>query len=222
MDLIPRSLTVGLFAPTIGIPGGQEMTQEDLNRIWSEIAPDYGYRRLEFSTDGTAARMIGDSERDLVVIQPPLLQVTDPISLTEEKSADKAESILKAIARHLGTSEFHNLGVQWIYHAPAPNKDGAGFLMTKVLRSNDEDVSELKTGGPFVGGVKYIVEIDQATHYTLVIEPLLSDNEYLFLDLAAQFDGPITLDLLKKKAGEAETWLKGPVQQYLDRLLKQQ
>ena len=76
MDLIPKAVIVGLFAPPTPTPQGQ-VTADKLNRIWSDIGPSHGYTQFQLSPDQAAANFLGASPEIGVTIQPPLLQVRD-------------------------------------------------------------------------------------------------------------------------------------------------
>jgi hypothetical protein len=217
MEMLPKALIAGVLAPTVGMSGGHELNAERISRIWTEIGPKYGYRALEQTPDGSAARLKGISDEDSVVIQPPILQVREVIQLTTDLSAEKAQDILKVIARLLGVSEFFNMGIRLIYHAPVPSSDGRDFVLHRVIRKNESELGALQTGGPFWAGVKYVSNFGSG-QYTLLIEPLLRDEKFLFLDLDMQLEGPANLDSLKLKAQEAETYMTQAVNEYLTRL----
>jgi hypothetical protein len=217
MNLIPKALVVGIFMPPPGVPGTGAVTPEKLNRIWNEVGPSLGYRQLQLAPDGTGAQFIGSTPQQSVTIQPPLLQVMDPIELTPGQSLDKAVTILKAAERHLGISQFFNLGIRHIYHAPMPDNDSRGFVMARVLRWDPEDLSELEAGGKVTAGVKFYI-LTPAVNYTLSIEPFIADPSQLILDLDAQFPGPTALDSVKNRAEDADDYLTKTVKGYLDRL----
>lgn len=215
VDLIPKWLVVGVFTPPPGVPGSEPITPEKLNRIWSEVAPAYGYRQFQTLPDNAGAVFTGAQAEAGVTIQPPLLQVRDPITMTASQSADRAQSILKVIARHFGTTQFFNLGMRHVYHAPIADNDAIGFVMRNVLQKNVDELGELQVGGSLWAGVKYVAA-NPEVQYTLVIEPLTADNRFMLLDLDAQFPGPATLDALTSRGRDAEQYLKQAVGGYLD------
>lgn len=219
MDLIPKSVIVGVFS-SIGVPGS-ELTRDAVNRIWADVAGTYLFTQLQMAPDGSAATFIGSGQGDGVVIQPPLIQVTDSLSggsITEDRAAEKAREILTVIARHLHINEFFNLGVRHVYNVPVPDHDGRGFVLHRVLGKSEEDLSDLRLSGGIWAGIKYVVSYDDGT-YTLLIEPLLADDfQSLYLDLDAQFPGPTTPDAIPARAAEAAGYIKGSVNRYLDRL----
>lgn len=220
VELLPRVLIVGLFAPPSGIPGAPEITMDTLNRIWSELSNVHGYTQFQVAQDKSAAKIVGTSEEvDGVTIQLPLLQVRDPIYLTPEKSAEKAEMILKTIARHLGTNQFFNLGIRHVFHAPIPDKDARAFVLHRLLGKDENELGQLQAGGALWAGVKYVTSFP-GTLFTLKIEPLQADNQHLFIDLDAQFTGGVQLDMVKAKAKEAESYVGQAVNAYLDRFME--
>jgi hypothetical protein len=215
VELIPKSLIVGVFTPPPGVPGSQAVTADRLNRIWSEVAPNHGYRHLQLAPDESGAVFVGADPEVGVTIQPPLLQVRDSIVLTASQSAERAESVLKVIARHLGTSQFFNLGIRHVYHAATPENDAHAFVLHRLLRYTEDDLGDLTVGGQVTGGAKFIAS-GTDVNYTLVIEPLLRDPRYLFLDLDAQFAGPVELDRVTPRAKDAESYLTQAVNRFLD------
>jgi hypothetical protein len=220
MDLLPKFFVVGVLTPPVGVPGGPKpATPDKLTRIWAAISGTYSYRRFELSPDGTAASIFGAAEEDGVTIQPPLLQVRGNMTLTAMQSADQAMSILKIIAEHLGHDQFFNLGIKYVFHAPVPSKDARSFVLHQLLGKGEDDVSGLQRGGEIWVGTKYVVN-EPETQFTLLVEPLIADNTFLFLDLDAQFPGPITLDLVKDRAEDAERYIMQTVGPYLDSLVR--
>lgn len=217
VQLIPKMLIVGLFTPPPGVPGTPPLTADKLNRIWSEVAPTYGYRQLQALPDDAGAVFVGSQADAGVTIQPPLLQVRDPITMTAAQSAERAESVLKIAARHLGATQFFNLGIRHVYNVPIPDNDATGYVMRRILAKSEDDLGELQVGGRLWAGVKYVASTEQV-QYTLVIEPLQADNSYLFLDLDAQFPGPTTLDAVTDRASDAEGYITHAVNAYLDRV----
>jgi hypothetical protein len=218
MELIPKVLIVGaIMAPPPGVPGGPEVTMERLNRAWSEIAPKYGYRGLQVAPDGSGAQFIGSSADDAVILNPPLLQVRDIIGLGASHSASKAQDVIKTVGRHLGASQFVNLGVRHVYHAPAPERDARAFVMTRLLGKDVDDLGELAGGGSAWVGLKVVTDVDNQRAFTLIIEPLVRDDSLLFIDLDAQFPGQVDLDTIERRAQDAESYLSSAVNGWLDR-----
>jgi hypothetical protein len=161
---------------------------------------------------------LGPAAEDGVTIQPPLLQIRDSIRTTTEQSADKAQVISQVVARHLGVSQFFNLGVRLIYHAAVPGNDGSSFVLGRVLSKGEEDLAQLRAGGQLWGGVKYVIT-NPGVMYTLLIEPLIADPKYLYLDLDAQLPGVVDATAIVPKARECERFITGPVSEYLDSLV---
>jgi hypothetical protein len=211
VKLLPRSLVVGAFSALNPGPEGV-VSVEKLNRAWAELAPTYNYRQLQLAPDGSGAQFVGATAEDGITIQPPLIQVRRPIAMTPDIAADEAQSILRVIQRNLGVSQFFNLGIKHVYHADPGDNDGRGL----VLQKDDADLAELTGAGTLWAGVKYIVA-SEFSSFTLVIEPLLADPKYLFIDLDAQFPGPANVDTVKDRAKEAQEYLSGAVAEYLEK-----
>jgi hypothetical protein len=49
-----------------------------------------------------------------------------------------------------------------------------------------------------------------------VIEPFLADNQFLFIDLDAQFPGPFEIERVPERAREAEDYADRAMRQYLE------
>src|ERR1700694_4793596 len=107
MKLLPRSHVFGDFSALNPGPEGL-VSVEKLNRVWAELAPLYNYRQLQLAPDASGAQFVGATTDDGITIQPPLIQVRLPISMTADIAADEAQSILRVIQRHLGVSQFFN------------------------------------------------------------------------------------------------------------------
>lgn len=217
MELQPQQLIVGIFTPPAGVPGGVDVNPTRLNQVWSEISPHYGYRQYQLSPDGTGALILGSSEHERVTIQPPLIQFSDRVELTMGQSAEKAEAIIKTVARILNVEQFFNLGLRLIYHAALPDNDAAGFIMRGLLGRTEDDLSELRVGDRLWGGVK-IGTNSAERQYTLVVEPLHRDPRFLYVDLDAQFPGAATLDSVTSREKDVEQYVSQAVKGFLDRL----
>jgi len=217
MELQAQEFVAGLFTPPPGVPGGVDVTPTKLNLIWAEVTPHYGYRQLQFAPDGTGAVFVGSREGQQVAIQPPLIQVRDRIELTAGQSAEKAEAILKIIARHLAVTQFFNLGIRLVYHAPVPDNDARGFLMRGVLQRSEDDLAELRAGDALWGGVKIGTGNPQTHMYSLFLEPVHRDHRFIYIDLDAQFPGPATLDSVTTRAKDVDQYLTHAVNSFLDR-----
>jgi hypothetical protein len=215
MELIPKALIVGVFA-AVQPTQTATVTPEKLNRIWAEVAPRHGYRQLQLSPDGSAAQFFGATPEDGATVQLPLLQVRESITMGAANAADEAQEILKSIAANLGLSQFFNLGIKHVFHVAVPDNDARGFLMHRLAGKTEEELEGLQRGGSLWSGLKYAVVGADQSQYTLVIEPWVADNRFVFLDLDAQFPGPTTLEMVKDKAREAEQYASGPVKVYLD------
>jgi len=228
MELLAQQLVVGLFLPPLsvpGVPGATGLNMDKLNRIWADVTSLYEYRQLEVSPDRSAGMFQGISELDGVTIQPPLVQVRIGIgasdSVTAQQAAEKAYDVLKIIARYLGVSQFFNLGVRHVYRAVVPDNDARSLVLHRILGKAEEELGDLASGAGVLGGVKFVVPHADGAIYTLVIEPLFADNRFLHLDLDAQFPGVIgDLEPVKVRAREAETYITGRVNSYLDRAIQ--
>lgn len=217
MDLVPKQVVFGLYTPPPGSPGVPPLDIQKLNAIWSEVTSTYDYRQLQISADRTAGVFVGASDTEGVTIQLPLLQVRSVIELTPEIAAEKAFDIFRIVSRHIGVQQFYNLGIRHIFHAPAPDGDGRGMILHRMMGKTQKDLDSLQGGEQMAGGLRFFLYPPTGGLYTLVIEPLFADTKFLYLDLDAQFNEPITdLEMVKTRAGEASAYLRGAVHSYLN------
>lgn len=179
--------------------------------------------QLQMAPDGTSAEFVGRTVDDGVAIQPSLVQVRGLINTTTEQAADDARGIFAATLRHLATEQLFNLGIRLVYNAPMPDNDARSFVLRRVLSAEDDGLTSLAAGSQGLwGGVKYVVPLPDR-HYTLAVEPLQMDQmRSLFIDLDAQFPGEATVESITSRAGEAQAYITGPVDRYLDELLELQ
>lgn len=217
MELIPRAYISGMFTPPPNVPGGPSLTADAINRIWSEVGPPNGYTQFQTTPDYAAVNFLGPTPDMGVAIQPPLIQFRDPITMTAAQSAEKAQTVYKAIAKHLGVTQFFNLAVKHIYHSPAPRNDAKAFVLGRILAKSDADLGDLRMGGTIWGGVKFEALINSAV-YTVLIEPLVADNQMIFIDLDVQFPGEVDVGRVMERSREAEEYLTKAVNGYLDSL----
>lgn len=225
VNFFAQTLVVGIATPAGLVPGATgpgfgEVTIDRLNRIWSELAPVYGYRSLQLSPEGNAGQLIGSAPGDHVTIQPPLLQVRDSVPMTAEQAADKTQAVLKVVARHLQASQFVQLGVKWIYHADAPGRDARRFMLGMAAPTAERELEGLSLGGDYFVGMKYVTRSpEQDKAYTVVVEPLIADPAKLFIDLDAQHGGGlIELDRIKSAALDVHQYAVGSIAGYLETL----
>lgn len=210
VELIPRALVLGVFAATPpGVPD-----RERLNRVWGELSARQDYR--QFTVTGDGAQFAGASADDALVIQPPLIQVRSTARLGAQNAADEGQVAIKTVARHMGWAQFFNLGIKHVFTVNAPNNDARGFALRHLLHADESAYGVLERGADFWGGLKFGANGADGTAYTVVVEPLIADNQLLFIDLDAQFPGPVDPDRITDKAAEAFDYATNALRQYLE------
>jgi hypothetical protein len=224
MQLIPKLFVLGVFTPT-GVAGTPDpITAEKINRVWVELAPRLGYTQLQLSTDGAAGNFLGPTPDDGVTIQPPLLQFRTSIRLTVDQAAEDAHSAMKVIARQIGATGFQQLGIKLVYWAAMADNDAAGFVLHRVFGRSEDDLAPLQGGGKLWTGAKFVVQhpsqdpSQPSVSYTTLVEPLLRDPRYLYLDVDAKFPGPADLDRIPAQVKEVHEFLSHTVAGFLDSL----
>lgn len=210
VELIPKGVVVGLFAATP--PGAPD--RDRLNRVWSELSSRQDYR--QFTVTGDGAQLLGATPDDALVIQPPLVQVRSSARLGAQNAADEAQVAVKTVARHMGWAQFFNLGIKHVYHFAAPGNDAHAFLLQRLLRLEPESHANLERGGAFWAGLKYGATASDNSAYTVSIEPFLADNQFVFVDLDAQYAGPVDPDRIMEKAGEVSDYAIHSLRPYLE------
>jgi hypothetical protein len=208
VEFIPKALIVGLFAPIA--PG---VDSDKINRIWMQLSKRMGYRQLIQTGEGGAQFVTGGD--DAFLIQPPLLQFRSPATMGFMNAAEDAQICLKVAAEQLGATQFANLGIKHVLHATAPDNDARGYVQRELLGSTPDHLAPLERGGSIWMGVKYGVEGADQSVYTLVIEPLIADPRFVFVDLDAQYPGQADLDRVTDRAGDAERYLMDTVREFL-------
>jgi len=216
MELLPKAMIVGVYAAVPPTAVAPPVTEERINRIWAEVAPRQGYRQLQIAPDGSSAQFLGRTGDDGVSIQLPVIQVRTAIGLTQEKAADEVQVVLKAVAKHLGLTEFFNLGIKHIYHAPVADRDARSFVQLRLLGKDEPSLDRLLRGGDFWTGLKLGLSAPDGSFYLLTLEPWLADNQAIFVDLDAQFPGVANLDDVRDRAREAHEYAQTAVKEYLD------
>jgi hypothetical protein len=211
MEFIPKALVVGVFAAVA--PGAASV--DVINRIWMQLSRRMGYRQLIQGGEG-GAQFVTDPE-NAFLIQPPLLQFRSPVTMGYKNAAEDAEVCLKVAAEHLGAKQFANLGIKHILHVTAPNNDAKSYVQNQLLSGADEGLSALvgPAGSGWVG-VKYGINPSDNAAMTLVIEPLVADNAFVFVDLDAQHQGEVDLDRVTDRASDVERFLTETVRPYLE------
>lgn len=217
MELVPKQMILGVIVqpPLPGLAGAALVDRNVLNRIWAEVNSTFPYQSLQMSPAGDAALFIGSSgPNEGVSIQPPVIQIRDPIRSTSALAADQAQAILKIVSRHFGSPLMFNLGIRHIFHAQVDQ--AKAFLLHRILKKDEEEFDVLRQGGNLWTGTKFVISHPDGHTFTLLLEPFLANDSLLVVDVDAQFPGPVQLDLVKERAREAETFVTTAVSEYLD------
>lgn len=228
VELIPKAVIAGLFVQTVPMsastgptsillqqPGAAPVTRDVVNRIWSDVVKRYPYQSLQFDPTGSGGAFLGQGPDDAVILQPPLLQVRDAIGVGGVREAsDKLQFVFNTALHHLG-GPAANLGVKLVYHAPAPGAAAVDFLLSELVKGVD-DVQSLAGGMSFEGSVKFLLTAPDV-QYTLLIEPLHADLAFLYLDLDAQFPGPLDPAKIGERVRQAETLITTQVRNFLEK-----
>ena len=211
MDFLPKAFVVGVFA---ALPPAAA-SSDAINRIWMQLSRRMGYRQLVQGGEGGAQFIT--SPEDALVITPPLIQFRHPATLGFANAADDAQVCLKTVGEHLGSPELSNLGIKHVAWWPAQQKDARAFVQNQLLPGAGADLPDLARGGDGWVGVKYGIDGPDSARTTLVIEPLMADNSFVFVDLDVQHPGVVDLDRITDRTADSERYLSDTVQPYLER-----
>jgi hypothetical protein len=229
--MIPKAVVAGLVqgqivstgAVNMLLQGGQPVTKDMINRIWSDVVKEYPYQSLQFDPSGRGGAFIGEGgPEDAVIIQPPLVQIrslvdSDPRGV--RGVADKVAAIFKMALHHLGGPPPLNLGVKVVYHVPAPGHTAVDFLHTELVKG-DEDLRALAGAMSYEASLKVVLSgADKA--YVLLIEPLRSDLSHLFVDIDAQFPGVVDVDKIGERIASVNEFVVKQVGNFLERRAKE-
>jgi hypothetical protein len=131
-------------------------------------------------------------------------------------AADDAQVCLRTVGEHLGVSQFGNLGIKLVYHAPAPDNDAVAYVKTNLMGKSEDDLAMLSRGGAFWTGIKCGIGAPDESRYTLVIEPFVTDPKYLFIELDCQYPGEFEIEKIADRVGDAERYATETVAPYLE------
>jgi hypothetical protein len=195
---------------------GATVTRDIINRIWTDVVKDYPYQALQLNPVGSGGAFVGGGPEDVVLIQPPLVQIRDLVQVQGMRgSAEKIEAIFKIVTHHIGSSSPVNLGIKLVYHAPAPGGDAVSFILSEMMAGHD-DVQQLAGGMALQGMARYLLKGDSLT-YTLSLEPLQSDPSIIFIDLDVQYAGAVDTSHIKDKVLTADEFMTKQVRGFLER-----
>jgi len=224
MNLIPKAVIAGMmqgqFVSTgpvntlVQLPGGPSITPDIINRIWSQVQKEYPYQSLQFEPSGKGAVFLSGPE-DLVLIQPPLLQVRSPVeAMGVTAVAEKVQFVLSQIVHQVPSPPGLNLGVKLVYHAPAPGNDAVSFARTELVKGED-DLQTLAGGTNFLASIK-VVMLGIDVNRTLLVEPLVADPTNMYLDLDSQYPGVVDPNQIRDRISQADDFMAHQVKAFLE------
>jgi hypothetical protein len=208
MEPLFRSLIVGLVPQLREVPP-PPFKQEDLQRVYLDVSRTYSFGQFSLLPAGGGAQLLNTPE-DRLLIQPVLVQAQTPIELTVDAAREKVTTLIGTAASRLQLTEFVQCGIKVVAHVAVPNRDAKAYAAENLLAGRSLE-AEL---GPsfFVGGLKYRgLETQPPVEQNLAIEPLLADNEFMYVDYDVQrMFGFGDLGLLTGWIQEAADFVKGP------------
>jgi len=226
MNLIPKAIIVGMaqgqligtgpITPFVQAAGAQPITADSINRIWSQVIKEYPYQSLQLEPSGRGGVFLGAPE-ELVIIQPPLIQIrsridTDPRGI--DGVAEKADFVLNQIIHQIPGPAPLNLGIKLIFHTPAPGGDAVAFARTELVKGED-DLKTLAGGTSFLACIKVAV-MSPEINRVLLVEPLVNDPTHLYLDLDVQYPGIVNKLQIKDQILQANDFMIHQVNAFLD------
>lgn len=200
----------------ITLPDLPEITFERLSSLFGELALTYGYRNFESGPDGTSATILGTNVTDRLVVQPGLMQYTDPCLEGSQRAADRADGVLKVAAARLGVVNILQLGVKWIFNVPC-SEGSRLFSLKRLARASDDELGDLAVvaGAQVWPGVHYMsLSNDKSVQYSVRIEPLLEDDAFLYIDVDTGFSN-VSLDDVGETVARVLSYAQGPVMTHI-------
>ena len=206
MEPLFRTLVVGVVPqPTQAPP--LPFDREDLERIFMEVSRTYPYSQFGLLPAEQGAQLLNPPD-DRILIQPVLLQVNTPIQSTAALIREKAVAVFRVITDRLKISRFIQLGIKVVAHVPAPPGGAKEFIADRLLGQGERS----KELGPdfFVGGVKFRrIDPEAQQEHILLIEPLIADDDFIWIDYDVQRAGPFEgLDSVGPAVDDAFTFVR--------------
>lgn len=227
MELIANGLVVGLIFPQVPqgvrVPGIPEVSFDRLSRIFGELAPIYGYRDFQSNPGGEGARISGGESQGQVIIQSGLVQFLDAVPMSAEVSAENALGVIRTVAKHLPLESVLQLGVKWIFAAPAVDGDAKALVLNRLLKITDSDIAELSLGRSIWAGARFHTQGADGQFISTRVEPLEVDLSKLYVECDATFPERPTRVLAEGASGVAQAiadvlkYARGPLWNYLEK-----
>lgn len=207
MDLQPlyRAVIVGLVPQPRQIPPAP-FSPDQLQRLFTEVGRSYRYQQFSFLPGDGGAQMSNGPE-DALMVQPPLVQLRALVTLTPEASRETSMTILRSAAAELELDQFLQAGIKVIAHVPAPgDTDAKAFVEEQLMRAGGR--AKLLGQDFFAGGVKFRA-LGESSEANLLIEPLVADPQFIFVDYDVQHHEPFgDLDRLAGWLDEAFSFVR--------------
>jgi hypothetical protein len=214
MQPLFRHLVIGLAPQPRTVPV-TPFDREELQRAFFDVNRVRPYSQFTFLPGDSGAQFI-NGPQDRIVITPSLIQMFGVIDSTAERARQVAVDSLEAVAERLKLERYHQTGIEVEAHVPAPGErpDAAAFVREHLLRGSTH-AEEL--GADFIaGGVKYR-RMSAARDENLLIEPLVADNNFIFVDYHIQIIESITgLDAVAEWVNDAFSFVSGPTMSILE------
>jgi len=185
-ELQYRTVTVGLV-PTGNREAIRPFATDALHDIYREITADHPYSDFRLVAGGAAAQL-HNGPRDLVTLDPRLLQVKTDITLTPAMAQAKALRILRLAAARLNQDSFSQCGIQITAQSPtlASFPSARGFITEELMNA----AGQVRALGPGFFGCLQFRRQTSDSEEQLSIEPLQGDDRFMFLMLDLQREGP--------------------------------
>lgn len=223
MELLPQSLAVVLAVPVapegLKVDNGPVFDFDRLNRVFGELARSHNYRSFQASPDGKSGQITGTTLVNAIIFNPPLIQFQQQIEFTVDQAAEAAADAFRVIDKHLQLGIILQMGVRLIFHGAVPDKDARAFVLNRLLSKTDDDLGDLSRGGQTWVGMKYVVpDAENTSTYTVTAEPLLINNELLYVDLDGEFRTGNTVEVVKQRITEMSQYSERVLRHYFEKI----
>lgn len=213
MEPLFRQVVIGMVPQPRQLPP-PPFSPDDLQRAYFDVSKEHPYQQFQFLPGDAGAQFL-NSPDDGIVVQPGLIQVRHVVASTPEVARERCGAIVRLLAKRLGLSVFLATGIKVVAHVPAL-MPARSFIADRLMQNADH-LDEL---GPdfFAGGVKYrsLASAGQPEE-TLLIEPFIHDDNFLYVDYDVQRPQPFELrDQISTWLDEAFGFVRGPAMRLLD------
>jgi hypothetical protein len=217
MEPLFRNIVVGLVPQARQMPPAP-FEREELQRTFFDVNRAKAYSQFSFLPGDSGAQLM-NNPTDRLVITPTLIQFFGAVDSTAGRAREECIEVLGKVAERLRLEQFVQGAVDVTAHVPAPGARPDARLFVKEQLLGGKDHADELGAEFFAGGVKFRRAAgEQPTRdENLSVEPLVADNNYLWVNYNVQIFEPISgLDAVATWIEEAFDFVSGPAMSILE------